>query len=275
MNRTALLLGTVMLSGLLAAPPALAAPAASAPALTVPALTAPAVTAAVARVKASPAKQNGDCPTTVGFSAVLAAKGKGTVRYRWVRGDGSKGAIKSLRVNGTRKIVVKDRQTFDRDTSGWQAVEILGKKSRLSAKARFSVTCAGAVNVWDASHPLPAQPSRPLVAAADVDVSPATHNGACPTTVTFTGTVQVSRTPARVAYQWIDSVTGEGRPETLSFPADGPRSRQVTLPLAVGSSSSGWKAIRILGAGYDSARAVYQVTCKATTPTSPAPTSPA
>ncbi|MFI6741655.1 hypothetical protein ACIBI9_52835 [Nonomuraea sp. NPDC050451] len=265
MRRTALLLGAVLLSSLLAAPPALAGPAVR--------TAAPAVRTAVAKVKASPAKQSGACPTTVGFSAVVAAKGRGTVRYRWVRGDGSKGAIKSFRVNGSRKVVVRDRQTFDRTTSGWQAVEILGRKG-LSAKSRFSVACAGPVEVWDGAHPLPAEPGRPLVAAADVEARPATYRGACPTTVLFTGTVQVSRTPAKVDYQWIDSSAGEGRPESLYFAAGGPRTRQVTLPLSVGSSTGGWKAIRILNAGgHDSGRATYQVTCS-TTPTTPPPTTP-
>jgi hypothetical protein len=274
-----LLLGAVLLSSLLAAPPALAAPAVktAAPAVrtAAPAVktAATAVRTAVAKVKASPAKQSGACPTTVGFSAVVAAKGRGTVRYRWVRGDGSKGAIKSFRVNGTRKVVVTDRQTFDRTTSGWQAVEILGRKG-LSAKGRFSVACAGPVEVWDGAHPLPAEPGRPLVAAADVEAGPASYRGACPTTVWFTGTVQVSRTPAKVDYQWIDSSAGEGRPESLYFAAGGPRTRQVTLPLSVGSSTGGWKAIRILNAGgRDSGRATYQVTCS-TTPTTPPPTSP-
>ncbi|MDX3106683.1 hypothetical protein [Nonomuraea angiospora] len=286
MRRTALLLGAALLSSLLAAPPALAAPAVrtaapavrtAAPAVRTAAPVAktarPAVKTAVAKVKASPAKQSGACPTTVGFSAVVAAKGRGTVRYRWVRGDGSKGAIKSFRVNGTRKVVVTDRQTFERTTAGWQAVEILGKKG-LSAKGRFSVACAGPVVVWDGTHPLPAEPGRPLVAAAGVAASPATYRGACPTTVMFTGTVQVSRTPAKVDYQWIDGSAGEGRPESLYFAAGGPRTRQVTLPLSAGSSTGGWKAIRILNAGgRDSGRATYQVTCSST-PTTPPPTSP-
>ncbi|GGP86201.1 hypothetical protein [Streptosporangium pseudovulgare] len=270
-----MLLGTLVLGGLLAAPTALAAPVVrAAPAKAVPAVApakaVPAVKAAVARVGASPAKRSGGCPTTVGFSAVVTAKGRGTVRYRWVRSDGGAGAVKSLRVNGARKAVVRDRQTYDRTTSGWQAVEILGKKS-LSAKARFRVTCAGPAKVWDVANPLPARPGEPLTVAAALDARPPVHSGACPATVTFTATIQVSRTPARVGYQWIDSVTGESLPESMHFAAGGPRSRQVSLPLGVGNSTSGWKAVHILSPnGHDSARAAYAVTCR-TTPQSPSP----
>ncbi|MGW5688322.1 hypothetical protein [Nonomuraea sp. NPDC003754] len=269
MRRTAMLLSGLLLTSLLAASPALAAPAVKTAAL--PAKTAAAtVKTAVASVKASPAK-SGECPTTVGFSAVVAAKGAGTVRYRWVRGDGSKGVIRGFRVNGARRVVVKERQTFDRTTSGWQAVEILGRRG-LSGKARFDVTCTGPGTVWDGSHLLPARTDRPLVAAAHVD-GPPVHHGPCPTTVTFTATIQVSRTPATVDYQWIDSATGEGRPETVFFAAGGPRVRQVTLPLAVGDSTSGWKAVHILNAnGHDSGRAIYQVTCQGTPPATPTPT---
>ncbi|MGW3342139.1 hypothetical protein ACWDA3_02480 [Nonomuraea rubra] len=277
MRRTALLLGTALLSGLLAAPPpAIASTAvfttASSAASTAASTAGPDVK--VARVKASPARQSGGCPATVGFSAVLAAKGAGTVRYRWVRGDGSRSAVKSARVSRTRAVVVRDRQTFDRTTSGWQAVEILGRKG-LSAKARFSVSCPRAVTIWDDRHHLPARPGKPLTAAASVTAGPPSYGGACPTTVRFTGTIQVSRTPARVDYQWIDSATGEGPAQSLYFAASGTRSLQVVLPMGVGSSTSGWKAIRLITPGQHSGRAAYQVTCGTTSPTSPPPTSPA
>ncbi|GGT15625.1 hypothetical protein GCM10010176_070410 [Nonomuraea spiralis] len=261
-----MLLGTVMLGSLLAAPPALAAAPAAAPA----AVSAAAPVTSVTRVKAGPATWSGECPTTVAFSATLAAKGKGTVRYRWVRGDGSKSAIRSFRVAGARKVVVRDRQTFDRDTTGWQAVEVLGKRG-LSAKARFRVSCEGSPRRYDVVNPLPAQPDRPLVAAASVQASPPRYDGRCPTGVTFTATIQVSRTPAKVGYRWIDSATGEGPVEWAYFAADGPRSRQVTLPLSVGTSTAGWKSVRILNpGGHDSGRASYEVNC-GTTP-SPQPT---
>ncbi|MGW5688701.1 hypothetical protein [Nonomuraea sp. NPDC003754] len=244
MKRTALLLGTLMLSGLLLAPPAAAAPA---------------VQVAVAKVKATSPNRSGVCPTTVGFTATVSAKGSGTVRYRWVRGDGSKGSIRSFTVSGARTVTVRDRQTFERSVTGWQAVEILGRKG-LSRKAHFKVRCSGPAKVYDVDHLLPVNAAEPLVAAADVDVTPPAYSGTCPATVRFTGTIQVSRVPVRVAYQWIDSEQGDGPVEYLDFPAGGPRIRQVGLPLSVGNSTGGWKAIHV-ARGYDSGRAPYRVTC--------------
>lgn len=256
-----MLLSAAVLGGLLVTGPAQAAHAAPRTAAV-----------KVAKVKASPAKTARACPTTVGYSAVVAVKKRGAVRYRWVRSDGSRSAIRTLRVKRAGKMTVRDRQTFDRTTSGWQAVQVIGQK-RLSAKARFSVTCQGPAESYNVSHLMAAAPDEPLVAAASVEARPAVHRGACPTTVTFTGTIQVSRTPATVKYQWIDSATGESGPRSVSFAAGEHRSKQVRLHLGVGSSARGWKAIRVLnGGGRDSGRATYAVTCERRPP-SPTPTS--
>ncbi|MFI7536612.1 hypothetical protein [Streptosporangium sp. NPDC049376] len=252
MSRRVLLLSSALTlcAGLLGTTPAAASASAG-------------VAVSVAKVRATPAKQSGACPTTVGFSAVLSAKGKGTVRYRWVRGDGSKGAFKTAKVRGAKRIVVKDRQTFERSTSGWQAVQVAGRKG-LSAKARFTVTCAGPLIVYDNRHPLPPSgETAPVEAAASVTASPASHNGACPVTVTFTGTLQVSRVPAKASYQWVDDAEGESAPQTAEFGRNDPRTRTVSLTLPVTNSRSGWKAIRVLGEhGHDSGRATYSVTCQ-------------
>lgn len=225
-----------------------------------PAEAAAPVKVVVAGVKAEPGTQSGACPTTVGFSAVLAVKGHGVTRYRWVRSDGTKGAIKKIKASGARRVVVRDRQTFESSVTGWQAVQVLGRAG-LSAKARFSVRCEGAPIVYDAYHPLPqGLPSLPLEAAASVSADPAGYSGSCPATVGFTGLLQVSRVPARVVYQWIDSAAGESAPQVAEFGAQDARSRTVTS--SVSTSTSGWRAIRVLEPrGHDSGRAPYTVTC--------------
>lgn len=216
----------------------------------------------VGRVKATPARQSGACPTTVGFSAEIAARKDTVVRYRWVRGDGGKSAIRTVRVRGGRGTVVTDRQTFHESTSGWQAVEVIGRPG-LSAKAAFTVNCQAPDVVYDTRHPLPASGrTRPVVSAASVTATPSHHAGACPTTVVFTGVIQVSRVPARVTYQWIDSRTGASRPQVAVFRKGDRRVRTVRLAMPVTGSRTGWKAIHILSRnGHDSRRAAYSITC--------------
>ncbi|MBB2911511.1 hypothetical protein FHS43_002784 [Streptosporangium becharense] len=285
-----ILFRTAVLSPLLAALLAGPAPLASATtgAVTAAGGSAAQVRVSVGNVKAGPARYSGACPTTVGFSASLVARGSGTVRYRWVRSDGTRSAVKTVTVKGTRKLLVRDRQTFDWEARGWQAVEIIGRKG-LSRKAHFTVGCAGSEPVvYDGSHPLPATPparphtpqspqtpqgggggpetpTEPIRAAASVTAHPATYKGQCPATgqpVRFNGLIQVSQLPARVGYQWIDSAGGEGPIQQLDFPANGPRSRPVVVTHPVKATSTGWKAIRIVSpSGIDSPRATYSVTC--------------
>ncbi|MBG0830489.1 hypothetical protein HS041_22265 [Planomonospora sp. ID67723] len=243
----------------------------------------PAVKVAVGKVKAGPARYTGECPTTVGFSAVISAKGTGLVKYRWARGDGSHGAVKTIKVRGAKKVTVRDRQSFDWDVRGWQAVQIIGRKG-LSGKAYFTVSCTGGKPVvYDGVNPLPpappspaptgkpspgptGRPQEPAYAAASVTATPAAYTGPCPTTgqpVRFDALIQVSRVPARVAYQWIDSATGASAVQHLDFAATDARSRTVSLTHPVKATTTGWKAVRIVSPeGYDSLRANYAVTCE-------------
>ncbi|GIH85175.1 hypothetical protein Pro02_35830 [Planobispora rosea] len=245
-------------------------------------VAAPAVKVAVGKVKASPARHSGGCPATVDFSAVIAAKGTGTVKYRWVRGDGSRGSVKTIKVRGatTRKTVVRDRQSFDWNVSGWQAIEIVGRKG-LSRKAYFNVSCSGGEPVvYDRTHPLPPapdptgkpspgptdRPQEPVRAAASVTATPAAYTGPCPATgqpVRFDALIQVDRVPARVAYQWIDSADGAGPVQYLDFAAADARSRTVSLTHPVKTTATGWKSVDIISpaGSVDSLRANYSVTC--------------
>nr|BFE81971.1 hypothetical protein GCM10020093_045720 [Planobispora longispora] len=192
------------------------------------------------------------------------------MKYRWVRSDGSRGSVKTLKVRsaGIKKTVVRDRQSFDWDTRGWQAVEILGRKG-LSGKAHFSVSCSGGKPVvYNGVNPLPPapQPQEPTRAAASVAVTPPAYTGPCPAAgqpVRFDALIQVNRVPARVAYQWIDSADGAGPVQYLDFAAGGPRSQTVALTHPVKVTTTGWKSVDIVSpaGSVDSLRGNYSVTC--------------
>ncbi|GLK14522.1 hypothetical protein GCM10017600_79340 [Streptosporangium carneum] len=221
------------------------------------------VRVSVTRVKASPARHTGKCPVVVEFSARITVKGSGVVRYHWGRSDGTRAPVRTLKVQGRKTVVVRDRQVFDKDTKGWQAIRFFGVKPKLSGKAAFSVKCGGLEPVYDGGHPLPpGSRTDPVRTAASVTATPSSHSGACPATVGFTATLQVSRVPARVAYRWVDSLTGEGPLQYADFGAGTGRSRTVSASLTVTASGGGWKAVRTLGpGGAVSTRANYTVTC--------------
>src|SRR6478752_5856352 len=93
-------------------------------------LAAPAQAAApsvvIGGVQASPARHAGSCPATVDFSATVAVKGASRVTYRWVRGDGTKGAVRTAKAGP--KVKLRERRTFTRGTRGWQAVQVLSPR---------------------------------------------------------------------------------------------------------------------------------------------------
>ncbi|WP_433375262.1 hypothetical protein [Streptosporangium sp. CA-115845] len=109
-----------------------AAPAAAA--------AAPAKPKVAVAVKASPAKHTGKCPVTVGFTAKIKVSAPTVVAYRWLRGDGSKSAVKTVKVNRTK--ILKDRATFRGNLKGWQALQVLSPREVVSRKAAFTISCA-------------------------------------------------------------------------------------------------------------------------------------
>ncbi|GLX99509.1 hypothetical protein Hesp01_74590 [Herbidospora sp. NBRC 101105] len=196
----------------------------------------------------------------MGFSAVINVGGKGVVRYRWIRSDGTMSAVKTIMARGSKRVTVRDRQVFDGDAKGWQAVQILGARPVVSQKARFTVACSGREPVYTPVHPLPGGAAERVRAAAFVTAAPASYAGTCPAEVKFTAHLQVSRVPARVAYQWIDSAGGEGPIQYVNFTTS--QSRTLSTTATVTESATGWKAVRVLRPDVTvSSRAVYGVTC--------------
>ncbi|GAA2850079.1 hypothetical protein GCM10010517_07570 [Streptosporangium fragile] len=239
------------------------------------ALTGPAQAAApavkVAAVKASPARYTGSCPASTVFSATVSVKGATRLTYRWVRSDGSKGAVKTVRAGAS--VTVRDQRTFTGTTRGWQAVQVLSPKKLTSKRAYFSVTCEGGpgdsvVVVRPKTEPAPPK------ASAEVTVSGS--SGTCPTpgrTLTFTGTVRVSRVPAAVTYRWVDSDGGALGTERLWFSAKDSTRRTVTSSRTFLAGQSGTRWIEILDPDgkvlSTSGKAPYRVTC--TPPSTPTP----
>lgn len=231
-------------------------------------LAAPAQAAApsvvIGGVQASPARHAGSCPATVDFSATVAVKGASRVTYRWVRGDGTKGAVRTAKAGP--KVKLRERRTFTRGTRGWQAVQVLSPRKLMSKRAYFSVTCEGSSDVNTYRPPADAPAPR-----ASAEVTGDAYSGPCAApgrSLGFRGTIRVSRVPAAVSYRWVDSDGGPLGKEDLWFSAkDSPR-RAVSASRTFLASQSGTRWIEILSPSgkvlATSDRAPYSVTC--TTP---------
>ncbi|MGW4964783.1 hypothetical protein ACWEPL_46820 [Nonomuraea sp. NPDC004186] len=241
---------------------ALAAALALAGGLTAAPAQAAAASVKVGRVTASPARYAGSCPATTAFAAKVAVRGANRVTYRWLRGDGTKGPIRTAQVKGGA-VVVRDRQMFAASASGWQALQVLSPRKATSAKARFTVSC-DPLRLEDVSE----DRTRIGVTLA----TPAPYRGACRApgrTVTFDGRITVSRTPAAVAYRWVDGDGGAEPVERLWLTA---RSTAVSSRRTFLTGHSGHRRLEILdvkGRVTDSAQVPYRVTC--TDPPEPGP----
>ncbi|GAA2408700.1 hypothetical protein GCM10010404_78330 [Nonomuraea africana] len=228
-----------------------------------PANAAAAPTVRIAAVKASPVRNGGQCPASTVFSATVTVKGAARLTYRWIRSDGSKSVVKSVRAGA--RVTLRERRSFSGSTRGWQAVQVLSPKKLLSKRAHFSVSCEAAPRDGSLSE-VPGQ-ARPAPTAS-AEVTGDGYSGTCPAgggTLRFTGTIKVSRVPAAVSYRWVDSDGGALGIERLWF--SGSATRTVTSGRAYLTSQSGTRWIEILSPDgrvlSTSNRAPYRVTCAA------------
>ncbi|MBG0819239.1 hypothetical protein HS048_00460 [Planomonospora sp. ID91781] len=130
-----------MATGLLATPAAAASASTAGKATS--SHTKPAVSVGTPKVSLS--NYEGDCPVRVTFSSrikVKAVKGKTTVAYRWLRGNGSKSSVKTFTVGkGVKYVTVKETHKIGGDTRGWEALQVLAPRKATSKKAYFKVSC--------------------------------------------------------------------------------------------------------------------------------------
>ncbi|GAA2370481.1 hypothetical protein [Nonomuraea africana] len=214
------------------------------------------IAVSVSTPKASIRDYEGSCPVKVNFSAQIKVKlkGKTTVAWRWLHGDGSKSKVQTKKVagNGVKKVNVAQSVTFKGNVKGWEALEVLGPKHVKSKKVYFSVACG---NNDDEG-----------LREADYDkvsarawANPSEYVGSCTPgdKIDFTGVIRVDR-PRWVHYRWIlngDVVDG-GKVKVWD-------SRKVGFGFSPRSSHRGWAVLETLGRGStESNRAHYKVWCK-------------
>jgi len=133
---------------------------------------------------ASPQGHVGKCPVTVTFAAKvrLKVRGKATVAYRWLRGDGSRSAVRTRTVKGrgVKTVTVAEKATFTKSVKGWQALQLLSPRKVTTKKAYFEVSCRRPVKPAP-GRPGPGKPGHgkiPAFVKAFVHVPD--YTGVCP-----------------------------------------------------------------------------------------------
>jgi hypothetical protein len=177
------------------------------------------------------------------------------VTYRWTRSDGATAPVETITFpgSGAQRRAVQTTWTLggpDFTYKGWEAVKLLTPTGAVSNQADFTVSCA---------------PAPPHATAGNVSAKPASYEGWCPVTITFTGAISVDRGPVGVTYRWVRSDGATGPVETVSFPGSGPQSQSVKTTWTLGGSGtkySGWEAIKLLTpTASTSNQANFTITC--------------
>ena len=95
-----------------------------------------------ATLAASPEVYDGQCPVTIKFSGNITVKGKGPVKYTFVRSDGATGPVYTLDFDGAETKPVDTTWTLSPPTFGeWVAIKILSPNELQSDRAAFKGTC--------------------------------------------------------------------------------------------------------------------------------------
>ncbi|MDR8409951.1 hypothetical protein MTP10_14530 [Nonomuraea sp. 3-1Str] len=208
----------------------------------------------VSTPRASKADYEGSCPVNVTFSSKIkvAVKGKTTLAYRWLHGDGSKGKIETIKLkgHGAKYVKVSEKLSFKENVKGWEAVQVLGPRKAVSKKGYFSVSCQSPIVIEEEQGP---------EVSARVWASPSSYVGACTPgdKIDFTGRIKVSD-PTWVKYRWVlnGKVVDYGRTKVYS-------SKTVGFGISPRESQRGYAQLEILGPDRTSSnRAYYKVWCK-------------
>ncbi len=104
--------------------------------------------ASVANVTAaaSPAHYSGACPGVITLTGTIYASGPTTVSYRWERGDGSVGPVRSVRVGDGPRVVTTSWRlgTPAKVVHDSVRLRVLSPGDVYSSEASFTVACGGA-----------------------------------------------------------------------------------------------------------------------------------
>lgn len=208
----------------------------------------------VSKTKASPSSSD-ECPTRVTFSSRIKVKaygGKTTVAYRWLRGNGSKSAVKTFVVKGkgVKYVTAKESSTFKGgDTKGWQALQVLAPRKVTSAKGYFKVSCGD--DEWDGD--------KEVVNTGTVGAQAWVDERNCE--ATLIGRITTSGT-RWVRYQWVVNGRVVDRDAVRVY-----GSRKVYHVIRPHESLRGWAALQILSPGDASSnRAYFKIWCRDSSP---------
>jgi hypothetical protein len=222
-----------------------------------------------ATLTSSPEVYDGQCPVTFKFSGNITVKGKGQVRYTFVRSDGATAPVYTLDFNGEGTKPVDTTWTLSAPTFGeWLAIKILSPNELQSDPAAFKGTCLKPTPSTEQTFPTSTFAKAPeqslQVISATLTASPEAYDGQCPVTIKFSGNITI-KGRGTVKYTFERSDGASGPAYAMEFKEAG--TQAVSTEWTLGDASAlphfeGWLAIKILSPNeLQSDRAAFKGTC--------------
>ena len=183
-----------------------------------------------------PQAYDGPCPVTFNFEGKITVRGRGSVRYTFVRSDGATGPEYSLDFNGERTLPVSTTWTLSTPVlEGWQSIKILSPTEMESNRAFFKGKCTGA------------EAEQFRVTEATLKIGSVENRGPCPVTVRF-GAYITTNGAGVVKYTFTRSDGASAPVQTLAFDAAGWKRVETTWTLGGPELPHfvGWEAIKVL-----------------------------
>jgi hypothetical protein len=227
-----------------------------------------------ATLSASPEAYDGQCPVTINFSGNITVKGKGQVKYTFIRSDGATAPVYTLDFQQEDSLRVDTTWALSLPTfNEWVAIRILSPNEMESDRAYFKGSCGKPATAPSQTFKLPTiavptfrlpnakAPEQSLqVTSAKLISSPEVYDGQCPVTLKFNGEITANG-KGQVQYTFIRSDGATAPTYTLDFNGADTKPVDTTWTLSL-PAFNGWVAIKILSPNeLESEHAFFKGTC--------------
>jgi len=189
-------------------------------------------------LRASSREVTSRCPKSMHFVGTIKTNRAGTVRYQFVRSNGTNSRVYELQAPRAGVHQVSTNWRLRNSKRGWVRLKILSPNRTRSDKAHFRLRCLPAMPV------IPNDPMHISEFRLEADPQlPQIYRGDCPKTIDLHGEFFASRAGIiRYRFRYSDGRVGT----TRTIHSDGPGFYSARESWRIGRTSRGWARMEIL-----------------------------
>ncbi len=208
----------------------------------------------------SPAVISGKCPQKIDFKGHINSPAAGVVKYRFIRSDGGKSGVQTLKFEKTASKEVLTSWKLGQQYKGWIAIQIESPQKTESNKAHFELVCgeekaaeptgmppAKAANTAKSEIPKSSPIDVKMVVTAPDGTSSSdrlVYSGDCFDKRFHVATVFTARQAGTYSYAEITRDDSKGAPKTITF--DKPGKKSVDMGIPADGTKDYWMQVNVL-----------------------------